>query len=93
MEIHESKIGTMFNIKTPWNVNDKNASMWVRADDIIGVCSWTEKDYSYDGSKVCYAIRVNFICGKGLNGVDSTIQVTKDIYNEVAKYLELPTMK
>lgn len=101
METRETKLGLMFNIRTPWNCENPKAVLWIRASDIIGIQSWIDTDYmsrkaiasgdymSRD-AKICYGIRVAFTVGKGINGTDSTIQVTEDTFRAVAEYIGIP---
>lgn len=90
METCETKLGLMFNIRTPWNADKPNAVLWIRANDIIGIQSWTSTDYTYRTEKLCYGIRVAFTVGKGINGTDSTIEVTEETFRAVAEYLDIP---
>ena len=80
----ETKMGVMFNIMTPWNSSDgkfkDGACNWVRAEDVIGVESRGGKFY----------LRVKFVVGMGINGVDSEIQVTEDAFEMVCLYFSIP---
>lgn len=88
METRETKIGLMFNIKTPYNEKNPKDTLWIRAADIIGIHRWTSDNYT--SRAVCYGIRVAFTVGRGINGTDSTISVTKETYDAVAEYIGLP---
>lgn len=88
MEMLKTKIGLMFNIKTPYNDKNPKDALWIRAEDIIGIQRWTSDNYTT--RVVCYGIRVAFTVGRGINGTDSTISVTKETYDAVAKYIGLP---
>lgn len=90
METCETKLGLMFNIRTPGNKSNPKAVLWIRASDIIGIQSWTERDLTYRTEKMHYGIRVAFTVGKGINGTDSTIQVTEETFKAVAEYFGLP---
>lgn len=88
--LNSTKLGLMFNIRTPWNKDKPKNCLWIRASDIIGIQSWESTDYTYQKPVQSYGIRVSFLCGKGINGTDSTIQVTKETFDAVAEYLGIP---
>lgn len=87
IETRETKIGVMFDVITPYNKDDENGSLWIRAADIIGLSSWTDRNRKYH-----YAIRVNFIVGGGINSGDQLLEVTQESYNTIALYLNLPVI-
>lgn len=92
MEMRKTKLGLMFNVKTPCNKDNPHSYLWIRESDIIGMQTWIEKYYTHNTPTYCYGIRVAFTVGKGINGTDSTIQVTRDTYNAIAEHFDLPTM-
>lgn len=79
-----TKLGLMFNIMNPWNSeNGKFKSgrcNWIRAEDIIGVECYKDEWY----------LRVKYRVGHGINGTDSSTQVTEDAFEMVCNYFQIP---
>ncbi len=96
METCETKAGLMFNVHPSVSTSKSKSCCWIRASDIIGIESWASTDYDYSQYPTAlqqhYSIRVAFPVCKGISGSDSTIEVTKDVFNDVAEYLGLPQL-